>query len=222
MAIMAQRRVCRPRVCRALVSAKQDAASPLAPTPTELVRMPTKDAANRLLVDDETLEKLLEAAGRQADDFRDVRDTAVLAILVFCGLRRQELLDHSLAEQAIGQHAKRIPRPKRIVAQRSSSRVASESNGSGQEEPKELPEVAQKRRLTGRKGAPLRTTFEEGSYGKDAFYHVRLDGSQVTVCYNRDHPFYQVLHDYQSDPRTIAVPDQIEPGGGTFSGGESH
>jgi hypothetical protein len=117
-------------------------------------------------------------------------------------------LDHSLAEQAIGQHAKRIPRPKRIVAQRSASRAASELNGSGQEEPKELPEVAQKRRLTGRKGALLKTTFEEGSYGKDAFYHVRLDGSQVTVCYNRDHPFYQVLHDYQSDPRTIAVLDQ--------------
>jgi hypothetical protein len=73
-----------------------------------------------------------------------------------------------------------------------------------------------------RRGALLKTTFEEGSYGKEAFYHVRLDGSQVTVCYNRDHPFNQVLHDYQSDPRTIAVPDQIEPGGGTFSGGESH
>jgi hypothetical protein len=60
-------------------------------------------------------------------------------------------LNHSLAEQAIGQDAKRIPRPKRIAAQRSSSRAASELNGSGREEPKELPEVALKQRLTGRK-----------------------------------------------------------------------
>ena len=37
--------------------------------------------------------KLLDASERQHSDFRSLRDRAVIATLIFCGLRRQELLD---------------------------------------------------------------------------------------------------------------------------------
>lgn len=57
------------------------------------VRLPKKDAATRLTVGDEDLIRLLEATGRQRTDFRCVRDRAILSVLIFCGLRRQELLD---------------------------------------------------------------------------------------------------------------------------------
>jgi site-specific recombinase XerD len=65
----------------------------LAEDPTRRVLLPKLDAADRKLVTDEDLEKLLEAAGRQHSDFRCVRDRAMLAVLIYCGLRRQELLD---------------------------------------------------------------------------------------------------------------------------------
>lgn len=61
--------------------------------PAAELRLPKKDAAQRLLVNDEDLEKLLEASGRQRTEFRCTRDRAVLAVLIFCALRRQELLD---------------------------------------------------------------------------------------------------------------------------------
>jgi site-specific recombinase XerD len=57
------------------------------------VRLPKKDAATRLIVTDEDLVKLLEAAERQNSNFRCLRDRAVLSAFIFCGLRRQELLD---------------------------------------------------------------------------------------------------------------------------------
>jgi len=57
------------------------------------VRMPKNDAATRLIVSDEDLTKLLAAAERQHSDFYSLRDRAVLSVLIFCGLRRQELLD---------------------------------------------------------------------------------------------------------------------------------
>jgi site-specific recombinase XerD len=61
--------------------------------PAVEVRLPKMDAAKRLTVTDEDLVKLLEATERQRSDFRCVRDRAVLSIFIFCGLRRQELLD---------------------------------------------------------------------------------------------------------------------------------
>src|SRR5262249_34302862 len=57
------------------------------------VRLPKKDAARRLLVSDEELVALLEAATRQPDPVRVARDHAVLSVLIFCGLRRAELLN---------------------------------------------------------------------------------------------------------------------------------
>jgi site-specific recombinase XerD len=57
------------------------------------VRLPKKDAAQRLLVSDDELSALLEAATRQPDPLRAARDQAVFAMMVYCGLRRSELLD---------------------------------------------------------------------------------------------------------------------------------
>lgn len=57
------------------------------------VRLPKKDAAQRLLVTDEELQALYEASVRQPDPVRAARDQAILAGMVFCGLRRSELLD---------------------------------------------------------------------------------------------------------------------------------
>jgi site-specific recombinase XerD len=61
--------------------------------PAVEVRLPRKDAATRLLVTGDDLRNLLVAAGRQHSDFRSVRDRAILAVLIYGGLRRQELLD---------------------------------------------------------------------------------------------------------------------------------
>jgi integrase/recombinase XerD len=57
------------------------------------VKMPKKDAATRQLVTDDDLVKLLSAAEQQRTEFRVLRDKALLSVLIFCGLRRQELLD---------------------------------------------------------------------------------------------------------------------------------
>jgi site-specific recombinase XerD len=65
----------------------------LAANPAAEVRLPKKDAATRRLVTDDDLVRLLEAAERQRSEFRSVRDRAVLAVFIYCGLRRQELLD---------------------------------------------------------------------------------------------------------------------------------
>jgi site-specific recombinase XerD len=65
----------------------------IAENPALGVRLPKKDAATRPLVTDEDLVQLLQAAERQGSDYRCVRDRAILAVLIFCGLRRQELLD---------------------------------------------------------------------------------------------------------------------------------
>ena len=89
----------RPRTIRGVLNALRalftflTASGALAADPAAEVRLPKKDAATRLLVGDEELIALLEAAGRQGADFRCVRDRAVLSVLMFCGLRRQELLD---------------------------------------------------------------------------------------------------------------------------------
>jgi integrase/recombinase XerC len=62
------------------------------------VTLPKLDAAERRLVDDDDLQKLLEAAGRQLSVFRCTRDRGMLAVLIYCGLRRQELLDLRLTD----------------------------------------------------------------------------------------------------------------------------
>lgn len=93
----------RPRTIRGALHALRSlfaylvAQGVLAESPADEVKLPKKDAATRFLLADEELIRLLEAAERQASDFRCVRDRALLAVLIFCGLRRQELLDLTVA-----------------------------------------------------------------------------------------------------------------------------
>jgi site-specific recombinase XerD len=62
------------------------------------VKIPKLDAAERLLVGDEELMKLLAATEQQRQQFRVLRDKALLSVLIFCGLRRQELPDLKLRD----------------------------------------------------------------------------------------------------------------------------
>src|SRR5262249_26869328 len=84
------------------------------------VKLPKLDAAQRLLVSDDDLQALLAAAERQRTDFRCARDRAILSVLIFCGLRRAELLALEvphvnleagvlLVQQGKGQKARAIP-----------------------------------------------------------------------------------------------------------------
>jgi site-specific recombinase XerD len=61
--------------------------------PALALKLPRLDAAQRYLVGDDDLQKLLEATEKQRSDFRCMRDRALLSTLIFCGLRRAELLD---------------------------------------------------------------------------------------------------------------------------------
>lgn len=61
--------------------------------PALAVKLPKKDAAVRATVSDEDLEQLLAGCQRQADAERRSMTRAVLAVLIYGGLRRQELLD---------------------------------------------------------------------------------------------------------------------------------
>ena len=61
--------------------------------PVREIKLPKLDAPIRKLAQDSELLAVLEATGNQASEFRCVRDRAVFATLIFCGVRRQELLD---------------------------------------------------------------------------------------------------------------------------------
>ncbi|MFN3651279.1 MAG: tyrosine-type recombinase/integrase [Armatimonadota bacterium] len=62
-------------------------------SPVEKIALPKKDPPQRLLVSDEELLQVLEAAGRQRTAWRAARDQAVLAVLIYTGIRRTESLD---------------------------------------------------------------------------------------------------------------------------------
>ena len=66
--------------------------------PLAKISLPKKDPARRLLVSDEELIQVIDAAGRQRIAWRSVRDQAVLAVLIFTGLRRTEVLDLRLQD----------------------------------------------------------------------------------------------------------------------------
>ena len=61
--------------------------------PTTALTLPKLDAAERLTVSDAEVSALLEACERQRNAFRIALCRAVLSVLVFSGLRRQECLD---------------------------------------------------------------------------------------------------------------------------------
>lgn len=70
--------------------------------PVAKITLPKKDPARRLLVSDEELIQVIEAAGRQRIPWRVARDQAVLAVLIFTGLRRTEVLDLRLQDVDLG------------------------------------------------------------------------------------------------------------------------
>lgn len=65
----------------------------LTENPCEQIALPKKDAAYRLLVSDDEVQQLLLACERQPDARRIALTRAVISVLSFAGLRRQELLD---------------------------------------------------------------------------------------------------------------------------------
>lgn len=113
-------------------------------------------------------------------------------------------IDHSLAETAIASHATGIPKPKRPVT--GVSPVARPRPTPARTQASE--ERAQRAGVS-KVRSSLRTSFEEGNYGGDFFYHVHLNGRDVTIAYNRDHPFYQLLADHADDPKIVAIIDQL-------------
>lgn len=66
--------------------------------PARAVKLPKKDAAVRETVSDEELEQLLAACEREPAVVRRTMLKAVLAGLIYTGLRRQELLDLQVAD----------------------------------------------------------------------------------------------------------------------------
>jgi len=61
--------------------------------PARAVKLPKKDAAIRETVSDEELEQLLAGCERTTDPVRRSMLKALLSVLIFAGVRRQELLD---------------------------------------------------------------------------------------------------------------------------------
>jgi site-specific recombinase XerD len=70
----------------------------LTENPSLKVTMPKKDAAIRRVVTDEEVTQLLEACERQRSDKQVALSRALLSVLVYGGLRRQELLDLHLSD----------------------------------------------------------------------------------------------------------------------------
>jgi len=66
--------------------------------PALAVKLPRKDAAVRETVTDEELEQLLAGAEREPDPVDRAMLRAVLAVLIYGGLRRQELLDLQVSD----------------------------------------------------------------------------------------------------------------------------
>lgn len=78
----------------------------LGENPLAAIALPKKDPAQRLLVTDQELGQVLAAAGRQRCAWRAARDQALLAVLIFTGVRRGELInlrigDVRLAEKTL-------------------------------------------------------------------------------------------------------------------------
>jgi len=65
----------------------------VAHNPAQAIKLPRKDAAVRETVSDEELTQLLAGCERERDARRRSMMKAVLAVLIYAGLRRQELLD---------------------------------------------------------------------------------------------------------------------------------
>lgn len=65
----------------------------IAEDPSHRDKLPGIEPGQRTIISEEDLYRLLEATDRQITEFRRKRDKALMCVLVFCCLRRQECLD---------------------------------------------------------------------------------------------------------------------------------
>jgi site-specific recombinase XerD len=73
--------------------------------PALAVRLPKKDAAIRIICSQEEQEQLLAGCEREPDPVRRAMLRAVLAVFLYAGLRRQELLDLQLRDLDLAESA---------------------------------------------------------------------------------------------------------------------
>lgn len=94
----------RPRTVRSAFSPLQSLGTflveqgVLPENPVSKVKLPKKDAAVRQLVTDQEVARLLDACERQRSTKEIVLSRALLSVLIYGGLRRQELLDLYLSD----------------------------------------------------------------------------------------------------------------------------
>lgn len=73
--------------------------------PAKQLVLPKKDAAIRLTVTDEEIGLLLQACERQRTPRQTALARAILAVFVYCGLRRQECLDLKTGDVNLHEHS---------------------------------------------------------------------------------------------------------------------
>jgi site-specific recombinase XerC len=71
--------------------------------PFKEVKLPRKDAPDQRLVTDEVCRALWQAAGRVRDPVQAAQARAFFACMLFCGLRRKELLDLQIADMVVSE-----------------------------------------------------------------------------------------------------------------------
>lgn len=97
----------RPRTVRSAFSPLQSLGTflveqgVLSENPASKVKLPKKDAAIRQLVTDQEVVRLLDACERQRATKEVVLSRALLSVLIYGGLRRQELLDLYLTDVSL-------------------------------------------------------------------------------------------------------------------------
>jgi|SRR5579884_280277 len=84
----------------------------LTENPAKALTLPKKDAAQRKMVTDEEIAQLLQACERQRNPRQVAFSRAILAVLVYGGLRRQELLDLKLEDVCLKEQSILIRRGK--------------------------------------------------------------------------------------------------------------
>jgi hypothetical protein len=113
-------------------------------------------------------------------------------------------INHSSAEANIRRRLALIPKPQALVEQRS-PKVKKETHGKANGEKQRNPHVTHLRTVTG-----LNVAFDEADYGEQSpFYLVKQQGRQITVTYNREHPFWRELVEQKDDARVIAILDYL-------------
>lgn len=80
--------------------------------PFKEVKLPKRDAPSQRLVSEEVCRALWEAAGRLRDPIQAAQARAFFACMLFCGLRRKELLDLTIGDVVVSEAILRVRRGK--------------------------------------------------------------------------------------------------------------